>query len=102
MKRNMILAGMACLTLLSSCTAFLEEDLKSSLAPENTYTSTLGFEVGSAGLYSIARSEYNTWGEEGAFIHNGACPYEALQVGTDICLARNGGDGSLIGSGPTT
>ena len=96
MKRNMILAGMACLTLLSSCTAFLEEDLKSSLAPENTYTSTLGFEVGSAGLYSIARSEYNTWGEEGAFIHNGACPYEALQVGTDICLARNGGDGSLI------
>ena len=58
--------------------------MRSSFTPETIYASSLGFEVGSAGLYSIARSEYNTWGEEGAFIHNGACPYEALQVGTDL------------------
>lgn len=88
-------AAAAALAFAAGCSNFLEEDLKSSLAPENTYTSSMGFEVGSAGLYSIARSEYNTWGEEGAYIHNGACPYEALQIGTDICLQNGAKDGSL-------
>ena len=60
--------------------------MRSSFTPETIYASSLGFEVGSAGLYSIARSEYNTWGEEGAFIHNGACPYEALQVTEEMVL----------------
>ncbi|MBQ6300942.1 MAG: RagB/SusD family nutrient uptake outer membrane protein [Bacteroidales bacterium] len=97
MKQYIILAATACLAIAAtSCSEFLEEDMRSSFTPETIYASSLGFEVGSAGLYSIARSEYNTWGEEGAFIHNGACPYEALQVGTDLCDARNGGDGSLI------
>ena len=96
MKRYIILAATACLAITASCSKFLEEDMRSSFTPETIYASTLGFEVGSAGLYSIARSEYNTWGEEGAFIHNGACPYEALQVGTDLCDAKPGGDGSLI------
>ena len=95
MKKSMIMAGLSCILAAVSCMDFLEEDLKSSLAPTNTYTSTLGFEVGSAGLYSIARSEYNTWGEEGAFIHNGACPYEALQIGTDIVVQSGAKDGSL-------
>ena len=45
---------------------------------------TSGFEVGSTGLYAEARSEYNTWGENGAFMHNAACPYEALQIATDL------------------
>lgn len=80
---------------LVGCSDFLEEDFKSELAPDNTYTSSLGFEVGSTGLYAMARSEYNTWGEEGAFIHNGACPYEALQVATDIVLQSGARDGSL-------
>ena len=79
----------------TGCERFLEEDLKSELAPSNTFTSTYGFEVGAAGLYSLMRSEYNTYGEGGAYIHNGACPYEALQVATDIAAAPNS-DGSLI------
>ena len=83
------------LALAAGCSSFLEEDLKSSLAPDNTYTSTMGFEVGSAGLYSMARSEYNTYGEQGAFMHNGACPYAALQIATDICLQSGAKDGSL-------
>lgn len=81
--------------LASGCSDFLEEDLKSTLAPDNTYTSSLGFEVGSAGLYSIARSEYNTWGENGAFMHNGACAYEVQQIATDIVEQSGAKDGSL-------
>lgn len=77
-----------------SCSDFLDEHLKGELAPDNTFTSTYGFEVGSAGLYAIARSEYNTWGEKGAFMHNGACPYEALQIATDIATMGTK-DGSI-------
>lgn len=77
-----------------SCSDFLDEHLKGELAPDNTFTSTYGFEVGSAGLYAIARSEYNTWGENGAFMHNGACPYEALQIATDIATMGTK-DGSI-------
>ncbi|QDW24401.1 RagB/SusD family nutrient uptake outer membrane protein [Pedobacter sp. KBS0701] len=80
---------------VSGCKKFLVEELKSELAPTNTYTSTYGFEVGSAGLYALTRSEYNTYGEGGAFIHNGACPYEALQAGTDIADVINS-DASLL------
>ena len=93
-----ILAGSAVLALAmsaNSCTSYLTEDLKSSLAPDNTYTSSLGFEVGTTGLYSIARSEYNTWGEQGAYMHGAACAYEALQIATDLCDQNGAKDGSL-------
>jgi len=76
------------------CKDYLKEDLKSELAPTNTFTSTYGFEVGMAGLYALTRSEYNTYGENGAYIHNGACPYEALQAATDIAEVINS-DASL-------
>ncbi|WP_256009734.1 RagB/SusD family nutrient uptake outer membrane protein [Desertivirga xinjiangensis] len=95
--KNFIKTSLAVILMLSfsGCERFLEEDLKSELAPSNTFTSTYGFEVGSAGLYSLLRSEYNTYGEGGAYIHNAACPYEALQVATDIADAP-ASDGSLI------
>lgn len=94
---NHISKIVACFLLAApcwSCSDFLDEELKGELAPDNTYTSTYGFEVGSAGLYAIARSEYNTWGENGAFMHNGACPYEALQISTDIATMGTK-DGSI-------
>lgn len=81
--------------MAAGCSGFLDEDLKSSLAPDNTYTSSMGFEVGCTGLYSIARSEYNTWGENGAFIHNGACAYAVQQIATDIVFQSGAKDGSL-------
>ena len=95
---NYIKIGIASsiLSIAAGCTSFLEEELKSSLAPDNTYTSSLGFEVGSTGLYAIARSEYNTWGENGAFMHNGACAYEVLQISTDLCRMGTVRDGSLV------
>lgn len=81
-------------TAVTGCEGFLDEELKSQLAPTNTFTSTYGFEIGSAGLYALTRSEYNTYGENGAYIHNGACPYEALQAATDIVEVFNS-DASL-------
>lgn len=96
MKRYISTALLAAFAVVSAVSCnYLEEDLKSELAPENTYTSTMGFEVGANGLYSIARSEYNTWGEQGAYMHNGACAYEALQIATDICDQNGAKDGSL-------
>lgn len=75
MKNYISKATLAQLVALSAtgCSDFLDEKLKSELAPDNTYTSSYGFEVGSTGLYAEARSEYNTWGENGAFMHNAAC-----------------------------
>ncbi|AZI26696.1 RagB/SusD family nutrient uptake outer membrane protein [Pedobacter sp. G11] len=95
--KNIINASLALIIIISlgGCKKFLEEDLKNQLAPTNTYTSTYGFEVGSAGLYALARSEYNTYGEGGAYIHNGAAPYEALQAATDIADVINS-DASLM------
>ena len=71
MKNYISKATLALLVALSAtgCSDFLDEKLKSELAPDNTYTSSYGFEVGSTGLYAEARSEYNTWGENGAFMH---------------------------------
>ena len=79
----------------TGCSDFLEEELKSQISPENTYTSSLGFEVGCTGLYSMARSEYNTWGEKGAFMHNGACAYAVQQIATDIVFQSGAKDASL-------
>lgn len=83
------------LLVLSSCSDFLDENLKSSLAPDNTYTSTHGFEVGITGLYEYARSEFNTWGgDDNSYTHGQATPYEVLQVGTD--LANTGHNDSYL------
>lgn len=95
--KHIITTSIALIILISlgGCKKFLEEELKTELAPTNTYTSTYGFEVGSAGFYALTRSEYNTFGEGGAYIHNGAAPYEALQAATDIADVINS-DASLM------
>lgn len=80
---------------LNSCSGFLDEELKSSLAPDNTYTTSYGFEIGATGLYAWARDEFNTWDNEQPFVHGQACPYEALQVATDIVFTAHK-DGSLV------
>ncbi len=86
-----LLATVLCGT---SCSDFLDEKLKSSLAPDNTYNTSYGFEVGATGLYAWARSEFNTWG--GATTSQGqACPYESFQVATDIVYCGKQQDGSL-------
>lgn len=93
--KNLIyaLAAVGIMTTTVSCSGFLDEELKNELAPTNTFTGSDGFETGSAGLYSIARSEYNTWGS-GAFMHGAACPYEAQQIATDLATMGSK-DGSL-------
>lgn len=82
------------ITTLSSCSDYLDETMKSTAGPDNVYTSSQGFEVAATGLYTWARDEYNTWGGD-AFAHGQACPYEALQVATDIVFCGVQQDGSL-------
>lgn len=42
-KLGYITTIVASLFMMSGCSDFLDEELKGSLAPENTYTSTHGF-----------------------------------------------------------
>ena len=46
--KNILKVAAATFLLLSgtACSDFLDEDLKKELAPDNTYTSTYGFQVG--------------------------------------------------------
>ena len=97
MKRNIVLTpllGVAMLFSGTSCSSFLDEEMKSTAGPDNVYTSTTGFETAATGLYTWARDEFNTWGGD-AFAHGQACPYEALQVATDIVYCGKQQDGSL-------
>ncbi len=94
-KNKILVPVFGTLVLLSgtSCSGFLDEEMKSTAGPDNVYTSTNGFETAATGLYIWARDEYNTWGGN-AFAHGQACPYEALQVATDVVYGT-GWDGSL-------
>ena len=51
--KNILKVAAATFLLLSgtACSDFLDEDLKKELAPDNTYTSTYGFQVGVNGLW---------------------------------------------------
>lgn len=95
--RNKVLVpifGTLALMGTASCSDFLDENMKSTAGPDNVYTSTTGFETAATGLYTWARDEFNTWGGD-AFAHGQACPYEALQVATDIVRSGKPQDGSL-------
>lgn len=95
MKHIILSAALSALTLMSTgCSDFLDEEMKSTLGPDNTYTSSYGFELAATGLYGWARSEFNTWGE--ATTSQGqACPYEMFQIATDIVHQGQQMDGSL-------
>ncbi|MEJ7828824.1 MAG: RagB/SusD family nutrient uptake outer membrane protein [Segetibacter sp.] len=68
-------------SLIQSCKKdFLDEELKSSYAPENTLTDSLGLEAAIAGLQNIVRGQYTSSTAQGLLA--------TMQVGTDV--ARTG------------
>lgn len=98
MKNNILATILVVLTIIGtiSCSDFLDEKMKGTAGPDNTYTSSYGFEVAATGLYVWARDEYNTWGSGNtAFSHGQACIYETFQVATDIVFCGKQQDGSL-------
>lgn len=92
---KMLYIGLLALTVMACKKDFLDEDTSGFLSPENSYTTTAGFESGLNGLYAYARLEFQTWNND--IFSQGATPQEALQVGTDIVTTKTtGADGSLI------
>ncbi|MGJ1267033.1 RagB/SusD family nutrient uptake outer membrane protein [Sphingobacterium spiritivorum] len=80
---------------LSGCSKdFLDEDTSGFQAPDNTYTTTNGFETGLTGLYAFARLEFQTWTND--FFTQGATPQESLQVGTDIVAIKTTGTDATL------
>ncbi|WP_345233539.1 RagB/SusD family nutrient uptake outer membrane protein [Olivibacter ginsenosidimutans] len=97
MTNKIIYIALLAATLSGCKKSFLDEDTSGFLSPENSYTSTAGFEAGLNGLYAYARLEFQTWDFAGSLFTQGATPQEALQVGTDIVATKtNGPDGSLV------
>lgn len=95
-KLGYITTIVASLFMMSGCSDFLDEELKGSLAPENTYTSTHGFEVGITGLYDYARAEWTPWaGDDDTFVHGTGSPYETLQIATDLAVTGHN-DATLL------
>lgn len=71
-----VAAGMLLITVSSCSKSFLDEELKSSYAPDNTLVDQLGFEAASTGMLSIMRNDYgNTQGLLATFY-----------VGTDMAI----------------
>jgi len=97
MTKRIIYSALLALALSGCKKSFLDEDTSGFLSPENSYTSTAGFEAGLNGLYAYARLEFQTWDFAGSLFTQGATPQEALQIGTDIVLTKTDGtDGSLL------
>lgn len=94
MKNYILITTIFALLLLGACKeSFLDEKPQSFETDKNTYTSTAGFNAALNGMMAYVRLEYQTWND--GIIQQGACGYEILQVGTDICLVT-AGDPSLI------
>jgi len=82
-------------TVFAGCSKdFLDEDTSGFQAPDNTYTTTNGFETGLTGLYAFARLEFQTWTND--FFTQGATPQESLQVGTDIVAIKTTGTDATL------
>lgn len=91
--KKYILTIISASILCSACNeSFLDEKPQSFESSEQTYKTTKGFRAALNGLHSYVRLEFQTWND--GIISQGACPYEVLQGGLDICYINNV-DGSL-------
>ncbi|MEI6865736.1 RagB/SusD family nutrient uptake outer membrane protein [Flavicella sp.] len=72
-----ILLAIIGLSITTACNDdFLDEDPKSFLAPENSFTNTRGFDTALTGLYIKVRDEWGWYG--------GGLMYAPMFVGTDV------------------
>uniref|UniRef100_UPI0032166BD9 RagB/SusD family nutrient uptake outer membrane protein n=1 Tax=uncultured Draconibacterium sp. TaxID=1573823 RepID=UPI0032166BD9 len=77
---NFILLLLVGVIVLPSCNDdFLTENPKSSLAPENTFVNTTGFETALTGLYDQVRDEWGWYG--------GGLMYAPMFAGTDLSVS---------------
>lgn len=90
MKKYIITGFIAALTLLPSCKeSFLDENPQSFLSLETVLVDSKGFNTITNGMYGYIRQEFQTWGGTNTLVGHGACPYEALQTGLDLCTTTS-------------
>lgn len=91
--KKYISAILLAFVLCSACSeSFLDENPKNFESAEQTYKTTKGFNAALNGLHAYARLEFETWNDN--IVSQGACAYEVLQGGLDICYINNV-DGTL-------
>src|SRR3978361_2147597 len=78
MKRLIIYSLLFTPFLFSCKKSFLNENLQSSYAPQNTLSDSLGFEANIAGIQSMIRQQYTTDDDQGLL--------GAMYLGTDMAI----------------
>ncbi len=92
MKKYTLIILLASILCCACNQNFLDENPQSFQSSEQIYKTTKGFKTALNGLHAYTRLEFQTWND--GIIVQGACPYEVLQGGLDICYINNV-DGSL-------
>lgn len=87
MKKYMMWLPAMILVLTACSDSFLDEEPKNFLGLENVLVDTKGFNTINNGMYGYVRQEFQTWGGTNTLVGHGACPYEVLQTGLDICTS---------------
>lgn len=87
MKKYILWTFVAALLTTSCSDSFLDEEPEKFLFVENTLVDTKGFNTITNGMYGYIRQEFQTWSGTNTLVGHGACPYEVLQTGLDICTS---------------
>lgn len=90
MKKHITWVLAAAALLLPACSdSFLDEHPQNFLGIENVLVDTKGFNTINNGMYGYIRQEFQTWSGTNTLVGHGACPYETLQTGLDICTTTS-------------
>ena len=89
MKKYILWIFVTALLFPACSDTFLDENPKNSLGVENIFVDTKGFNAVTNGMYGYIRQEFQTWSGTNTLVGHGACPYETLQTGLDICTSSS-------------
>lgn len=85
MKKYILWMFVAVASLTSCSDSFLDENPENATSIDYILVDTDGFNNFINGMYGYIRQEFQTWSGTNTLVGHGACPYEVLQTGLDIC-----------------
>lgn len=89
MKKYIIFVLIAIFLLPTCSDSFLDENPSNFLSVQKVLVDTKGFNTITNGMYGYIRQEFQTWSGTNTLVGHGACPYETLQTGLDICTTTS-------------